>query len=295
MRLAGSFLLMAALLLLAAISPAQSQRPVDAFQYVHSVDGDLAARVSIERHAATSAAEAGEAERWAVTVLLLIEMSRGSSDAIERGFGLDAALAQLTRHDARALIASLSDDRRRSLDRALRSLDPNDPVGLRGYTDRLARRRLDVVTRDVLEASDPFAGLDTLLALHGQRQAGVAGPRGRQRARDRKDYRNATRHEVFRFEGLTRWHLMLPPTEALEGMPLEELDRKWQRARNLAVHSDRLWAHQDGPRLHDMLLHLMLMDATGIVRLVHADTQRLAHADRERRWRLREAIARLEP
>lgn len=295
MRLAGSILLVAALPWLLAIAPAQVPRASGPFRYAYEVDRNFAERISIERHAAANAADACEAERWAVTVLLLIEISRGSKEPIERAFGLDAAFEVLTRHDSRALISSLSDDRRRSLDRTLRSLDPSDPAGVRGYANRLARQRLDVVTRDVIEADDPLAGLDALLSSHGQRQAGVDGPQGRQRAQDRRDYRTATRHEVFQFEGMTRWHMLLPPTEALAGLSLEDLDRKWQRARNLAVHADRLWAHQDGPRLHDMLLHLMLFDSTAIVRLVHADTQRLAHADRERRWRLREAIARLKP
>jgi hypothetical protein len=164
---------------------------------------------------------------------------------------------------------------------------------MRPYTRQLAQRRLDVVTQGVLTAEDPNAALDALLAAHGWRAPGGDGPRGRQRAQDRADYRVVDRHDVFRHEGMARRHMLLPPTEALQGVPPEELDRKWQRARNLSGHIDRLWTHQDGPRVHDFLLDLALRDATGVVRLVHADTQLLAHADRMRRWRLREALWRL--
>ncbi len=293
MRPVARILLLVLMPGLAAVAPLPTSSFEHVFSYVHEAESGLRHRVSMERESATQAANAGEAERWAVTVLLLIEMARSESDPIERGLVLDAALSLLTRHDSRQLIAALSAERRGSLRRSLTSLDSENPVGLRGYTRRLAQQRLDAVQQQVLKVAEPFAGLDTLLADHGSHRAGVVGPLGRQRAEDLREFRAVTRHEVFEFEGMARWHALLPPTEARQGVPLEELDRKWQRARNLMVHSDRLWAHQDAPRLHDMLLDLMMRDATGVVRLVHADTQRLAHADRERRWRLRESLARL--
>lgn len=293
MRLVAWVLCMVLVPAIAGVAPVPATAEEQAFTYVHEIESGMRHRVSIEHEAATQAADAGEAERWAVTVMLMIEMARSASDPIERGLMLDAALAQLTRHDSRQLIAALSADRRGSLRRSLESFDSEDPVGLRGHTRRLAQQRLGDLKQKVLEAEDPVAGLDAMLETHGSRRAGSDGPLGRQRAEDRQDFRSVTRHEVFQLEGMARWHILLPPTEARQGVPLEELDQKWQRARNLMVHSDRLWAHQDGPRLHDMLLNLMMRDATGIVRLVHADTQRLAHADRERRWRLRESLARL--
>lgn len=274
----------------------QETRPAssgEVFVYVRSFENGLVERVEMERRAARLAADDGDAERWAVTLALLLEVSKSASDPPSRAVALDAVLDELVRARARGLIEGLSPERRRSLHAALSGLDGDDPVSMRRYVRQLAQRRLDVVTRDVLEADDPNAGLDALLAAHGWQAAGGAGPQGRQRARDRADYRAVDRHDVFRLEAMTRRHMLLPPTEALAGVPLEELDRKWQRARNLAGHLDRLWVHQDGPRIHDFLLDLMLRDGTGIVRLVHADTQLLAQADRERRWRLREAVWRL--
>lgn len=265
----------------------------DVFVYVRTVDTFLVERVEMERQAALTAGDEGDAERWAVTLALLVEISRGASDPPSRAVALDAVLNELVRARARGLIEALSPERRRSLYAALAGLNADDPIGLRRYTRQLAQQRLDVITNEVLAANDPNAVLDELLAAHGWPAAGGGGPLGRQRAQDRADYRVIDRHDVFRQGGMTRRHMLLPPTEARAGVPLEELDRKWQRARNLSGHLDRLWVHQDGPRIHDLLLDLMLRDATGIVRLVHADTQLLAQADRERRWRLREAVWRL--
>ncbi|GIW74078.1 MAG: hypothetical protein KatS3mg103_0600 [Phycisphaerales bacterium] len=76
-------------------------------------------------------------------------------------------------------------------------------------------------------------------------------------------------------------------------MPVGELARKLQRARNFARRIGDLWDHPDGPRVHDFILDAAMRDATGIIRLVHADTTLLAQHDRLRRWRLREAIQRL--
>ncbi|OAB56709.1 hypothetical protein AY599_28010 [Leptolyngbya valderiana BDU 20041] len=281
----------APVLLAVGIRPGDQTEGV--FAYVHPPATTVVERVAIERRAAETAAEAQRAEEWAVTVLLLIELARGSEDVISRGVALDAALVELTRADSRELIARLEGARLQSLRSVLEEVDPQDPIGMRAYARGLAQRRLDVLREQVLESRDPFAALDTLLADHGWPARGESGPLDRQRVRDRADYRAANRHEVFEFEGMARWHMLLPPTEALQGVPVEELDRKWQRARNLMVHLDRTWTHQDGPRIHDFLLDLMLRDNTGVVRLVHGDTQRLAQIDRERRWRLREAIWRL--
>lgn len=265
----------------------------DAFVYVRSLEINLVERVELERQSARVAGDDGDAERWAVTLALLLEISRGASDPPSRAVALDVVLDELVRARARDLIDGLSPGRRRSLQTALAGFKADDPVGLRRYTRQQAQRRLDVISRDVLAADDPNAVLDGLLADHGWRAAGGDGPLGRQRARDRADFRVIDRHDVFSLVGMTRRHMLLPPTEGWGGLPLEELDRKWQRARNLAGHMDRLWVHQDGPRVHDFLLDLALRDATGIVRLVHADTPLLAQADRLRRWRLREAVWRL--
>ncbi|MFI4917091.1 MAG: hypothetical protein ACIAS6_11370 [Phycisphaerales bacterium JB060] len=295
MRLVGAIMLLASALCLfgAGVQPGRAQH--GAFRYAHGIESNLRERVEMERQAVAAAGRAGEAERWAVTVLLMLEMARGVDDPVAKAYTLDAALAELTRAGSRDLIAGVPEGRRRSLLESLESFDADDPIGMRRCARELAQGRLDVLADEVLGAEDPNAALDGLLASHGWLAAGQVGPAGRQRARDRADYRAATRHEVYRFDGMARWHMLLPPTEGLAGVPVEELDRKWQRARNLMVHLDRRWVHQDGPRIHDFLLDLMLRDNTGIVRLVHADTQRLAHADRERRWRLREAIWRLEP
>jgi|GEM_PF-6979076 len=288
-----------ALALILVVATATGQRDdqavpsTDVFAYVDSFDASLVERVGMERHAARSAGVEGDAERWGVTLALLLEISRSERNPPSRAVALDAVLDELVRPRARGLIKGLSIDRRRSLGAALSGLDPNDPVGMRRYVRQLAQRRLDLLTKDVLNGDDPNTALDGLLSAHGWRAAGGDGPLGRQRAQDRGDFRAVGRHEVNRLEGMTRRHMLLPPTEALAGVPDEELERRWQRARNLSGHLDRLWVHQDGPRIHDFLLDLMLRDATGVVRLVHADTQLLAQADRERRWRLREAVWRL--
>lgn len=295
MRLVGAIVLLSSALCLLGAGVQSGRAQQSAFRYAHGIEADLRERVEVERQAVAAAGRAGEAEQWAVTVLLMLEIARGVEDPVAKAYTLDAALGELTRAGSRGLIAAVSDSRRHSLLESLESFDADDPVGMRRYTRQLAQGRLDVLADGVLGAEDPNAQLDRLLASHGWLAAGRVGPAGRQRARDRADYRAATRHEVYRFEGMVRWHMLLPPTEGLAGVPIEELDRKWQRARNLMVHLDRRWVHQDGPRIHDFLLDLMLRDNTGIVRLVHADTQRLAHADRERRWRLREAIWRLGP
>lgn len=267
--------------------------PDHVFVYVRTLDTFLIERVEMERQAAQGAGDEDDAERWAVTLALLSEISRGASDPPSRAMALDAVLDELVRARARGLIEDLSPERRRSLHAALAGLDAEDPVGIRRYTRQLAQQRLDVIAKDVLAADDPNAVLDGLLAAHGWRAAGVEGPLGRQRARDRADFRVIDRHDVFRLEGMVRRHMLLPPTEGWAGVPLEDLDYRWQRARNLAGNLDRFWVHQDGPRVHDFLLDLAMRDNTGIVRLIHADTQLLAHADRLRRWRLREAVWRL--
>jgi hypothetical protein len=263
------------------------------FDYAHAPQPHTIQRTAAERQAARDAANTGDAERWGVTLALLLELAVNAGDPIDRAAVLDAALDELTAPPARALIGQLSPQRRQSLHAALARFDRDDPAGIGPFTRQLAAQRLDTITTDVLEANDPNAALDALLAQHGWHAAGQHGPRGRQRARDRADYRAVDRHEVFRIEGMARRHMLLPPTEALAAVPREELDRKWQRARNLSAHIDRLWTHQDGPRVHDFILDLALKDNTGIVRLVHADTQGLAQEDRMRRWRLREALWRL--
>lgn len=282
---------LAPVLLLVVCGAARQEAPV--FEYARSPGPVLLRRVEVEREAIRNAAVMADAERWGVTLALLIEVSRGASEPADRAAALDAVLEELVRPAALGLISKLSDQRRLGLHAALTGLDQADPVGMRPYTRRLAQQRLDLIERDVLGAPDPDAALDGLLSQHGWRAAGGQGPQGRQRVRDRADYGVIDRHDVFRVEGMARWHMLLPPTEGLGGVPREELQRKWQRARNLSAHVDRLWAHQDGPRVHDFLLDLALRDNTGIVRLVHADTQVLAHDDRMRRWRLREAIWRL--
>lgn len=284
-------LVLAPALLLVVCGAARQEASV--FEYVRSPGPVQVRRVEVERDAIRNAAAMADAERWGVTLALLIEVSRGASEPADRAAALDAVLEELVRPAALGLISKLSDQRRLGLHEALAGLDQDDPVGMRPYTRQLAQQRLDLIERDVLGAADPDAALDGLLSQHGWRAAGGQGPQGRQRVRDRADYGVIDRHDVFRLEGMARWHMLLPPTEGLGGVPREELERKWQRARNLSAHVDRLWAHQDGPRVHDFLLDLALRDNTGIVRLVHADTQVLAHHDRTRRWRLREAIWRL--
>lgn len=265
----------------------------DVFAYVRPLGIDFVERVEMERSVARVAGDEGDAERWAVTLALLLEISRGAGEPPSRAVVLDAVLEELVRARARGLIEGVPPDRKRSLHAALAGFDADDPVGMRRYTRQLAQRRLDVITTEVLGADDPNAALDGLLAAHGWRATGHDGPLGRQRVRDRADYRAIDRHDVAGLQGMARRHMLLPPTEGLAGVPHEELDRKWQRTRNLSGHIDRRWTHQDGPRIHDFVLDLALKDNTGIVRLVHADTQLLAQADRLRRWRLREAVWRL--
>lgn len=273
----------------------EPDRPGDVFEYIRTLEPGYRDRAETERRAAMLAGDDGDAERWAVTLALLLEISRGASEAPSKAYALDAALDELVRARAWGLISCLSADRRRSLHAALAGFEADDPAGLRQYTRLLAQRRLDILTGEVLGADDPSFELDGLLEAHGWRAPGADGPRGRQRAKDRADYRAIDRHDVHELDGMARRHTLLPPTEALDGVPIEELDRKWQRARNLTAHVHRLWSHQDGPRIHDFLLDLALRDGTGVVRLVHADTQLMAQTDRMRRWRLREAMWRLEP
>ncbi len=281
------------ILFLAMVSATSRVQTGGVFEYVHSPGDDLVSRVELERRAVQAAADAGEAERWGVTLALLLEIAKNEDDAVRRAAILDAVLEELVHARAWKLIQGLSRDRRRSLHAALAAIDADDPVGMRRYTRQLAQRRLDVIAKGVLAADDPNNALDRFLAAHGWNAPGGKGPLGRQRAKDRADFRVIGRHEVFKYEGMERRHMLLPPTEVLAGVPVEDLEYRWQRARNFSGHMDRLWTHQDGPRVHDFLLDVALRDATGIVRLVHADTQLLAHADRMRRWRLREALWRL--
>ena len=136
--------------------------------------------------------------------------------------------------------------------------------------------------------------LDRVLQGSGWKADGKTGPLGRQRAQDRTDFRAIDRHDLALVEGMLRLHMFLPPTEAWNGAQTEDLERKIQRSRNFVRRIDDLWTHQDGPRVHDFILDLALRDGTGIVRLVHADTTLLAQHDRMRRWRLREALWRLD-
>ncbi|MFI4882561.1 MAG: hypothetical protein ACIAQU_08255 [Phycisphaerales bacterium JB064] len=283
-----------ALILVAASSLGFGQAgDAGAFRYVHRPDGGFIEMIELERLSASEAVEARDAERWGLTLSLLLEFAAGADEGPPRAYALDAALALLVSPDAWRLIDSLSDTRRAALLKSLSRFDRDDPAGLRPYTDQLAKRRIAVIEREVIEGEGSFEALDSLLAAHGWTARGAAGPSGRQRSKDRPEYRTIDRHDVFALDGLTRRHLLLPPTEALEGMPQAELERKLQRTRNFARRISDLWTHQDGPRVHDFILDAGMRDATGLIRLVHADTQLLAQHDRMRRWRLREAVWRL--
>ena len=264
------------------------------FEYARTVKSEFVERVEAERSFAGSAGTDGDAQRWAVTVSLLLEIAQGALGPVERAFALDAALIELTRSESRRLIENASPDRVRALRTSLSRFGAEDPAGFRDEVQRLARTRIRAIERRVMSGPEPSIELDGLLSETGWTAAGDRGPRGRQRAKDRADFRAFERQDIAAIEGMARRHAFLPPTEALQAVPLPDLEYRLQRSRNFVRRLDDLWVHQDGPRVHDFVLDFVLRDATGITRLVHADTTLLAQHDRLRRWRLREALWRLE-
>lgn len=286
------------LVLLACAATGRQGGPADAaqgptFEYARTWPDDPAQRVEMERLALARAAEAREALAWGLGLALLLEIARSADGAVAGALALDAALDELVAARALGLLAALPDDRRAGLGRALSGFDADDPVGMRGLVRGLTKDRLDAVRTRVLDADDPSAALDDLLRAHGWTAPGLVGPLGRQRARDRSAFGSAERGAVAGVTGLDRWHRMLPPTEALAGVPRADLEYRHQRARNYAVRLDGLWTHQDMPRLDDFVLDMALRDQTGITGLVHGDSFALAQHDRMRRWRLREALWRV--
>lgn len=263
------------------------------FRYAHAPETGFLSMVELERRSAAEAAGAREAERWALTLALLLEFAFDAEDGAQKAFALDAALEGLVSADSGGLIRSLSAERRAALFASLARFDVDNPAGMRDVAWRLAQRRISVIDREVVRGDRPNPALDALLAEHGWTARGDAGPQGRQRAKDRPEYRTIDRHDVAAIDGMTRRHLLLPPTEALEDVPTAELERKLQRCRNFARRIEDLWTHQDGPRLHDFIVDAAMRDSTGVIRLVHAETPLLAQHDRMRRWRLREAMWRL--
>lgn len=263
------------------------------FIYARQASEPFAELVDLERAAADVAGRAGDAERWALTLSLLLEMAYASDDPVERALALDAVLQELTHNRARSLIQAATNDRVAALRGSLKRFAKDDPAGLRGEARRLASARLGVLEREVMPHESRFEPLDRVLQGSGWKADGQTGPLGRQRALDRTDFRAIDRHGVAVVEGMRRRHLFLPPTEAWNGAEPEDIERKMQRSRNFVRRIDELWSHQDGPRVHDFILDLALQDGTGIMRLVHADTTLLAQHDRMRRWRLREALWRL--
>lgn len=264
-----------------------------AFKYVHAPETGFVSVVDLERRSAVDAAEAREAERWALTQALLLEFAFNADDGAPRAYALDAALDGLVSPESWMLIEALSPQRRMALWGSLSRFDRDDPAGMRSVAQQVAQRRISIIDRDILRGDRPFEALDALLAEHGWTARGDVGPQGRQRAKDRPEFRTVDRHDVASLEGMARRHLLLPPTAALEGVPAEELARKLQRCRNFARRIEDLWTHQDGPRLHDFIVDAAMRDSTGMIRLVHADTPLLAEHDRMRRWKLREALWRL--
>lgn len=272
----------------------QSKPEGPGFAYVLEAEPGFIEAVETERLTAEGAAFAQRAEAWALTVSLLLEMAHGAAAPADKALALDAALEELTSWSGRSMLERAPATRIRALRASLARFDARDPAGFREHASGLVRSRIDVLERVVLDSPRPESGLDSLLSQHGWVAAGGTGPLGRQRAEDRSDFRVIGRHDVHELDGMVRRHAMLPPTEARQGVPLDELGRKVQRSRNFARRIESLWDHKDGPRLHDFIVDLALRDATGIVRLVHADSVLLAQHDRLRRWRLREAIWRLE-
>lgn len=263
------------------------------FIYVRHVPADFVDRVEMERAVLARAAEAAEAEAWGLGLALLLEYSRSADGAIARAMALDAVLDELVRARAFGLLASLSPERKAGLARTLADFDPEDPAGVRGLVRERTRQRLAAIRSRVLEAAEPTGPLDDLLRTHGWTATGGVGPQGRQRAQDRADFRSLQRGEVAGVIGLDRWHMMLPPTEALAGARHEDLEYRHRRSSGLANRLDLSWAHPDLPRLDDFVLDIALRDNTGITRLVHGDSYILAQHDRMRRWRMREALWRL--
>lgn len=264
------------------------------FEYARTLEHTFADRVRTEQAFAGAAGRLGRADRWAVTVALLVEMAHSANESADRAFALDAALVELTRSESRGLIARASPERVRALGASLARFDTEDPAGFRDETQRLARARLIAIERQVLQRAEPSEELDALLLEVGWTAEGQRGPRGRQRAEDRADFRAFNRHEVGVVDGMVRRHIFLPPTEALQGVPVADLEYALKRSRNFVRRIGDLWGHQDGPRVHDFILDYSMRDGTGVARLVHADTTLLAQHDRLRRWRLREALWRLD-
>ena len=289
--------LLACVALLAAGLGAGQLGEERAFEYAHAPEGSFMAMVDMERRSASEAATSREAERWALTLSLLLEFAYQADRAPARAYALDAVLAELVASDAWGLLASLSAERRTALWRSLARFDVDDPADMHELAHDVAQRRIRVIDKRVMQAADsgmgPTDALGGLLARHGWAAPRGVGPRGRQRAQDRPEFRSIDRHDVAWIDGLARRHLLLPPTEVFAGVPVAELERKLQRTRNFSRRIGDWWTHQDGPRLHDAVLDASMRDATGIIRLVHADTTLLAHHDRMRRWRLREALWRL--
>ena len=264
------------------------------FEYARKLEPAFTDRVLTERAFAGDAGRLGDADRWAVMVALLVEMAHSAHGPADRAFALDAALVELTRSESRGLIARASPERVRALGASLARFDTEDPAGFRDETQRLARARLRAIERQVLQRAEPSEELDALLLEVGWTAEGRRGPRGRQPAEDRADFRAFKRHEVGVVDGMVRRHIFLPPTEALQGVPIADLEYALKRSRNFVRRIGDLWVHQDGPRVHDFILDYSMRDGTGIARLVHADTTLLAQHDRLRRWRLREALWRLD-
>lgn len=263
------------------------------FSYARVLPAEFAQRVDMERAALGRAAEAGEAEAWGLGLALLLEMARSAGGSVEGAYALDTALDELVRARALGLLGALPDDRKAGLGRALAAFDRENPVGVRELVRGLTRRRLHEVRTRVLESDDPTASLDALLRVHGWAGPGGAGPMGRQRAEDRSAFRALSRDDVAEADGQHRWHLMLPPTEALAGVKLDDLAYRHERARGLAARLDQLWGHPDMLLLDNFVLNAAIRDRTGIIGLVHGDSFAMVQHDRMRRWRLREAMWRL--
>jgi len=272
---------------------AARQGPPAGFRYVHNADDGFAGMVEIERLGALAAAREQHAERWAVTIALLLELSRGAEGGPTRAYGLDAALELLTSAHAWGLIEQLTPQRRALLLASLRRFELDDPAGMRPFVVEIARRRIATIEAGFSRNDEVEDFLDALLAASGWTRGDEQGPRGRQRASDRPEFRAINRHALAALDGMIRRHLLLPPTEASANISLTDLEAKLQRTRNFTQRVEDLWTHLDGPRVHDFILDAGMRDATGIIRLVHADTQLLAQHDRLRRWRLREAMWRL--